>query len=320
MARQYTESKETIVLDGAYHGNLLSLIEISPYKHDAPGGSGAPDFVYTLPMPDPFRGKYRGENCGEQYAKEVQTAISEIQKKGNKVSTFISEALMGCGGQLILPKGFLKKAFDLVSAAGGVCIVDEIQTGFGRVGSHFWGFETHGVAPDIVTMGKSMGNGHPLSAVVTTQKIADAFNNGMEYFNSFGGNPVSCAVGRAVLNVIKEEKLQENARVVGSYLLEQLNTLKSKNDLIGDVRGKGLFIGIELVKDRDTLKPAAVEANQIINRMKEKGILLSTDGPDHNVIKIKPPMVFKKQNVEKLTSVLDETLEEIKKGNIQKLL
>ena len=320
MARQYTESKETIVLDGAYHGNLLSLIEISPYKHDAPGGSGAPDFVYTLPMPDPFRGKYRGEDCGEQYAQEVQTVISEIQKKGNKVSTFIVEALMGCGGQLILPKGFLNKAFDLVSAAGGVCIVDEIQTGFGRVGSHFWGFETHGVAPDIVTMGKSMGNGHPLSAVVTTQKIADAFNNGMEYFNSFGGNPVSCAVGRAVLNVIKEEKLQENARVIGAYLLEQLNTLKSKNDLIGDVRGKGLFIGIELVKDRDTLKPAAVEANQIINRMKEKGILLSTDGPDHNVIKIKPPMVFKKQNVEKLTSVLDETLEEIKKGNIQKPL
>ena len=305
MARQYTRSKETIVLDGAYHGNLSSLIEISPYKHDAPGGNGAPDFVYTLPMPDPFRGKYRGEDCGEQYAQEVQTVISEIQKKGNKVSTFIAEALMGCGGQLILPKGFLNKAFDLVSAAGGVCIVDEIQTGFGR---------------DIVTMGKSMGNGHPLSAVVTTQKIADAFNNGMEYFNSFGGNPVSCAVGRAVLNVIKEEKLQENARVVGSYLLEQLNTLKSKNDLIGDVRGKGLFIGIELVKDRDTLKPAAVEANQIINRMKEKGILLNTDGPDHNVIKIKPPMVFKKQNVEKLTSVLDETLEEIKKGNIQKPL
>ena len=139
----------------------------------------------------------------------MQTAISEIQKKGNKVSTFINEALIGCGGQLILPKGFLKKAFDLVSATGRVCIVDEIQIGFGRVGSHFWGFETHGVTPDIVTMGKSMGNGHPLLAVVTTQEIADAFNNGMEYFNSFGGNPVSCAVGRAVLNVIKEENFKK---------------------------------------------------------------------------------------------------------------
>ena len=191
LVRQFTGNKATIVLDGAYHGNLFSLIEISPYKHNGPGGNGAPDFVYTLPISDSFCGKYLGEDCGEKYAQEVQAAINEIQKKGNKVSTFIAEALMGCGGQLILPKGFLKKAFDLVRAAGGVCIADEIQIGFGRVGSHFWGFETHGFVPDIVTMGKSMGNGHPLSAVVTTREITDSFNNGMEYFNSFGGNPVS---------------------------------------------------------------------------------------------------------------------------------
>jgi 4-aminobutyrate aminotransferase-like enzyme len=308
LVRQFTGNKATIVLDGAYHGNLFSLIEISPYKHNGPGGNGAPDFVYTLPIPDSFRGKYRGEDCGEKYAQEVQSAINEIQKKGKKVSTFIAEALMGCGGQLILPKGFLKRAFDLVRAAGGVCIADEIQIGFGRVGSHFWGFETDGVVPDIVTMGKSMGNGHPLSAVVTTREIADSFNNGMEYFNSFGGNPVSCAVGQAVLDVIKEEGLQENALEVGSYLLNQLKNLQNQHDLIGEVRGRGLFIGIELVKDE--LVPVASEAQTIVNQMKDKELLLSTDGPDHNVIKIKPPLVFNKKNADELVKKTDETMSE----------
>ena len=308
LVRQFTGNKATIVLDGAYHGNLFSLIEISPYKHNGPGGNGAPDFVYTLPIPDSFRGKYRGEDCGEKYAQEVQSAINEIQKKGKKVSTFIAEALMGCGGQLILPKGFLKRAFDLVRAAGGVCIADEIQIGFGRVGSHFWGFETDGVVPDIVTMGKSMGNGHPLSAVVTTREIADSFNNGMEYFNSFGGNSVSCAVGQAVLDVIKEEDLQENALEVGSYLLNQLKNLQNQHDLIGEVRGRGLFIGIELVKDE--LVPAASEAQTIVNQMKDKELLLSTDGPDHNVIKIKPPLLFNKKNADELVKKIDETMSE----------
>ena len=308
LVRQFTGNKATIVLDGAYHGNLFSLIGISPYKHNGPGGNGAPDFVYTLPISDSFCGKYLGKDCGEKYAQEVQAAINEIQKKGNKVSTFIAEALMGCGGQLILPKGFLKKAFDLVRAAGGVCIADEIQIGFGRVGSHFWGFETYGFVPDIVTMGKSMGNGHPLSAVVTTREITDSFNNEMEHFNSFGGNPVSCAVGQAVLDVIKEEGLQENALEVESYLLNQLKNLQNQHDLIGEVRGRGLFIGTDLVKDE--LVPAAAEAQIIVNQMKDKGLLLSTDGPDHNVIKIKPPLVFNKENADELVKKTDETMPE----------
>ena len=210
MARECSKSKETILLDGAYHGNLSSLIEISPYKHNGPGGNGAPDHVHVIPMPDSFRGKYRGEDCGDRYIDEVITAVNNIQDNDKKVSAFISEALMGCGGQLILPEGFLQKAFELVKKDGGLCIADEIQIGFGRMGSHFWGFESESVVPDIVTMGKSMGNGHPLSAVVTTKEIADKFNNGMEYFNSFGGNPVSCAVGQAVLDVIKDESLQEH--------------------------------------------------------------------------------------------------------------
>jgi 4-aminobutyrate aminotransferase-like enzyme len=159
-------------------------------------------------------------------------------------------------------------------------------------------------------MGKSMGNGHPLSAVVTTKEIADSFNNGMEYFNSFGGNPVSCAVGQAVLDVIKDEKLQEHADNVGRYLLDQLKSLQHGHEIIGDVRGRGLFIGVELVQDAD-LTPAADEAHTIVNKMKEKGVLLSTDGPDHNVIKIKPPMVFNQENTNELVNKLNETLAEL---------
>lgn len=309
VARHYTQSKETIVLDGAYHGNLSSLIEISPYKHDGPGGAGAPNYVNTISMPDTYRGKYRGNNAADGYVDEVEKVIKQIQKNGNNMPVFIAESLMGCGGQLVMPEDFLKRAYELVRGAGGICIADEVQIGFGRMGSHFWGFETCDVIPDIVTMGKSMGNGHPLSAVVTTHEIAEAFNNGMEYFNSFGGNPVSCAVGHAVLNVIEEEGLQENADDVGNYLIDQLN--KIDNSLIGQVRGQGLFIGIELIKDKDALTPAAKEADEIVNAMKDAGILMSTDGPDHNVLKIKPPIIFTRENADELVLNLTSIFNEI---------
>ncbi len=309
MARHYTQSKQTIVLDAAYHGNLSSLIEISPYKHDGPGGAGAPDFVHTIPMPDSYRGKYRGANSADGYVSEVEKAINIIHQKGEKVSVLIAESLMGCGGQLVLPDRFLKRAFELVRNAGGLCIADEVQIGFGRMGSHFWGFETNDVIPDIVTMGKSMGNGHPLSAVVTTHEIAEAFNNGMEYFNSFGGNPVSCAVGHAVLNVVKEEGLQQNALEVGDYLLDQLKSIE--HELIGQVRGRGLFIGVELVKSHDPLTPEAEVADEIVNRMKDAGILISTDGPDHNVLKIKPPIIFTRENADELVFNLTSIFHEL---------
>ena len=308
LARHFTDSKETIVLDGAYHGYLISLIEISPYKYNGPGGKGAPAYVHAVPMPDPFRGKYRGAASGEKYAQEVSKILNTIQKNGGQVSIFIAESIMGCGGQLIPPDNFLKSAYKLVRGSGGLCIADEVQIGFGRMGDNYWGFETQDVVPDIVTMGKSMGNGHPLSAVVTTREIADEFDNGMEYFNSFGGNPVSCAVGHAVLNVIDEEGLQKNALETGSALKVLLNQLKQKHAIIGDVRGHGLFLGIELVRDPETLEPAGSEADRIVNEMKEKGILLSTDGPDHNVIKIKPPMVFTKENALFLVETLDNIL------------
>ncbi len=308
IARTITQSKETIVLDAAYHGNLSSLIEISPYKHNGPGGQGPPGYVHTIPMPDPFRGKYRGDDSGKDYTDEVERAIEQIKNSDKQVSVFIAESLMGCGGQVVPPKGFIKDSFSLVKDAGGFCIADEVQIGFGRMGDTFWGFQTQGVVPDIVTMGKSMGNGHPLSAVVTTKAIADQFNTGMEYFNSFGGNPVSCAAGHAVLKVIDEERLQQHAKDVGGYLNSMLQDLNSKYPIIGDVRGYGLFLGVELVRNSTSLEPADTEASQIVNAMKEKGILISTDGPDHNVLKIKPPLCFTRENALCLVETLDEIL------------
>jgi len=243
---------------------------------------------------------YRGDNCSIDYINEVKRIINTIKNKGNQLSAFFVESLMGCGGQIILPDGFIKKSFELVRESGGLCIADEVQTGFGRVGAHYWGFETCDVIPDIVTMGKSMGNGHPLSALVTTKEIAEKFNNGMEYFNSFGGNPVSCAIGKAVLDVIDKEELQKNAKLVGDYLIKKLKGLQSNYEFIGQVRGQGLFIGIEMINDVETLKPDKDSAKIIANEMKKSGILISVDGPDHNVLKIKPPIIFNYENADEL--------------------
>ncbi|MEZ4659825.1 MAG: aminotransferase class III-fold pyridoxal phosphate-dependent enzyme [Caldilineaceae bacterium] len=312
LARTYTNQQDIITVDAAYHGNTQALIEISPYKFAGAGGKGAPPYVHTALMPDPYRGQFKGYglDAGHGYAQHVGQLVKEMQAHGSGPAAYICESLLGCGGQIVLPAGYLAEAYRLVRAAGGVCIADEVQVGFGRVGSHMWGFELQGVVPDIVTMGKPIGNGHPLAAVVTTPEIADAFANGMEYFNTFGGNPVSCAIGLAVLDVIEREGLQQNALEVGSYLLAQLEPLKEKYALVGDVRGRGLFIGIELVLDRVTLEPAPRHASYVVERAKELGLLLSTDGPLHNVIKFKPPIVFDKSNADFMVRVLDEVLQD----------
>jgi 4-aminobutyrate aminotransferase-like enzyme len=263
-------------------------------------------------MPDVYRGAYKqGEaRAGEKYARHVAEKVESIQAERRGVGAFLCDSLMGCGFQIVMPAGYLQAAYQHVRAAGGVCIADEVQTGFGRVGTHFWGFQTQGVVPDIVTMGKPIGNGHPLAAVVTTPEIAASFNNGMEYFNTFGGNPVSCAIGMAVLDVMEQEGLQAQALRVGTHLLEGLRGLMAKHPIVGDVRGLGLFLGIELVQDPSTLAPAAKEASYVANRMRECGILLSTDGPFHNVLKIKPPLVFNEANADFLVETLDRILAE----------
>jgi 4-aminobutyrate aminotransferase-like enzyme len=249
--------------------------------------------------------------ASEYYSRFIQEAIAELKSKDRNVAGFIAESILSCGGQIVLPDNYLKEAYEIIRAEGGLCIADEVQVGFGRVGSYYWGFELQKVVPDIITCGKPIGNGHPLGAVITTKKVADTFANGMEYFNTYGGNPVSCAVGYEVLTVIDDEKLQENAHLVGNHLLKRLEDLKSKHDLIGDVRGVGLFCGIELVRSRETLEPADNEATYIVNRLKEQGILLSTDGPLHNVIKMKPPMCFTINNVEEMIMRLDQVIYEI---------
>jgi 4-aminobutyrate aminotransferase-like enzyme len=303
LARAHTRRTDVIVVDAAYHGNTSAMIDLSPYKFDGPGGRGCPSWVHKVAMPDVFRGTHRGADAGKQYAQLIAGAAQK-----NDPAAFFCESALSCGGQIILPSGYLREAFAAVRAAGGVCVADEVQTGFGRAGTHFWMFESQGVVPDIVTLGKPIGNGHPLGAVVTTRAIADSFADGMEYFNTFGGNPVSCAIGLAVLDIIRDEELQQNAAEVGEYLKNELSQLQVDQPLIGDVRGLGLFLGIEFVRDRDSLEPADTEAAQIVELMKERGILLSTDGPFHNVIKIKPPIVFSKRDADAVVAGLDSVL------------
>jgi len=310
LARAATAHVDTIVLDAAYHGNTTSLIDISPYKHAGPGGDGAPDWVHVAPLPDTYRGAIKRDDAqaGPKYAAQVATLIESMRKRGRAPAAFIAETCPSVGGQLVLPAGYLAKVYETVRAAGGVCIADEVQTGLGRMGTTFWAFEAQGVAPDIVVMGKPLGNGHPIGAVATTRAIADAFDNGMEFFSTYGGNTVSCAVGIAVLDVLRDEGLQEHAREVGERLLSRLQPLTGRFELVGDVRGSGLFLGVELVKDRTTLEPAGQEAAFVANRLRERGILLGTDGPFHNVVKIRPPMPFSLDDADILADELENAL------------
>ena len=288
LARAHTNARDMIVLDHAYHGNTTTLIDISPYKHDGPGGSGAPAWVHKVPLP--------------RLADDAQHAV-EVIKTIDKLCGFIAESMPSVAGQIVLPQGYLNQVYDAVRAAGGVCIADEVQTGYGRIGTHFWAFESYGVVPDIVVLGKPIGNGHPIGAVITTPEIAASFDNGMEFFSTFGGNTVSCAIGLAVLEVVQEENLQAHALTVGQQLLTGLRAIT--NDLIGDVRGSGLFLGVELIKDDS---PATKEAHRVVNAMRDRGILIGTDGPFHNVLKIRPPMPFSTLDADHLLTILEKSM------------
>ncbi|XP_036097456.1 5-phosphohydroxy-L-lysine phospho-lyase isoform X2 [Molossus molossus] len=296
---------------GAYHGHLSSLIDISPYKfRDL---DGQKEWVHVAPLPDTYRGLYREDhpNPAEAYANEVKRVVSSAQEQGRQIAAFFAESLPSVGGQIIPPAGYFPEVAEHIHRAGGVFVADEIQVGFGRVGKHFWAFQLQGedFVPDIVTMGKSIGNGHPVACVATTQAVARAFEaTGVEYFNTFGGNPVSCAVGLAVLDVLEKEQLQAHAACVGSFLMELLRKQKAKHPIIGDIRGVGLFIGVDLIKDETTRMPATEEAEYLISRLKENYILLSTDGPGRNVLKFKPPMCFTLDNVQHVVAKLDAIL------------
>ena len=321
MSRTHTKKTGAIVVDGAYHGNSSSVVNLSPYKFDGPGGKGVRPWVRVVPMPDMYRGVYRSDEPEEavrRYAADVGTALASLNgddgmygsAKPLGAAAFFCESILSCGGQVPLPPGYVSSAVRQVRDAGGLYVADEVQVGFGRVGDAFWAFEEHGVVPDIVTLGKPIGNGHPLAAVITTPEIAGSFANGMEYFNTFGGNPVSCAIGLEVLRVIDDEGLQENAARVGAALESGLRDLMSRHLAIGDVRGRGLFLGIEFVADRESRDPDAATAARAVERMRDRGVLLSTDGPDHNVIKIKPPVVFSRADADLIVEGLDDVLSE----------
>ena len=311
MARTYTGEKDMLAIEVGYHGNTSAVVDVSSYKFDGKGGEGAPEHTHLIPMPNTYRGLYKDlAKAGKQYADHIPALIQNLKSEGRNIAGFICESILSCGGQIVLPPDFLKYAFKHVRQAGGLCIMDEVQVGLGRVGEQYWAYELQEVIPDIVTIGKPLGNGHPLAAVVCRREVAEAFANGMEYFNTFGGNPVSCAIGNEVLKVVKEEGLQENARQVGHFLKAGLMQLQKQHPIISDVRGHGFFLGFEMVKNRETFEAAEAQCSYLANRLRERGVLASTDGPLHNVIKIKPPMCFTKKNAEYLLEELDLVMKE----------
>jgi alanine-glyoxylate transaminase/(R)-3-amino-2-methylpropionate-pyruvate transaminase len=303
MARAYTGNYDMIALRNAYHGGNASgmgLTAHSTWKFNTPHSFG----VHHAMTPDPYRGLWGRDDAeaGKKYAADVKNLIDYATP--GQVAGFIAESIQGVGGCVVFPDGYLKHAYEHVRAAGGVCIADEVQAGFGRTGTHYWGFETQGVIPDIVTMAKGIGNGAPLGAVVTTQKIAQALAQRI-HFNTFGGNPVVCAQGMEVLEIIEREELQENSLKIGNQLLDGLRRFQQKHELIGDVRGKGLMLGIELVKDRKTKEPAKAECAQVLELSKDMGLLLGKGGLQGQTIRFSPPMCLTSADADFLLDVLD---------------
>jgi alanine-glyoxylate transaminase / (R)-3-amino-2-methylpropionate-pyruvate transaminase len=305
LARAYTQNYDVIALRNAYHGGNASGMGVtaqSTWKYNVPHSFG----VHHALAPYPYRGTfgYDDPDAGKKYAADVKELI-DFATPG-KVAAFIAESIQGVGGFVEFPAGYLKQTYEYIRAAGGVCIADEVQTGFGRTGTHFWGFETQGVIPDIVTLAKGIGNGAPLAAVVTTPKIAQALV-GKVHFNTFGGNPVVSAIGKAVLEVIERENLQANALNLGNYILAGLNQLKEKHKIIGDIRGKGLMLGIEMVKDRATKVPASAECQQVLENARELGFLIGKGGLWGQTIRFAPPMCLTRADADFLLEVLDES-------------
>ncbi|HYW51579.1 MAG TPA: aminotransferase class III-fold pyridoxal phosphate-dependent enzyme [Gemmatimonadaceae bacterium] len=311
LARAHTGARDLLVMDAAYHGHTTTLIDISPYKHAGPGGLGAPGWVHVTPIPDTYRNRDVQGDPGPWFAARVGDAIERVHRAGRRVSGYIAETCPSVAGQIMLPPGFLGDVYARVRAAGGVCIADEVQTGFGRIGTHFWAFEAHGVTPDIVVLGKPIANGFPMGAVITSRAIADAFDNGMEYFSTFGGSTAACVAAAATLQVTLDERLQQHALTVGAQLLDGLRTLQRSHEIIGDVRGSGLFIGVELVRDRTTREPAPGEASFVVQRMRHRGVLAGTDGPHHNVIKIRGPMTLGADDADRIVATMAMALREV---------
>ena len=304
MARHHTSRNRILALEQGYHGNTTAGIEASHYKYSKLPLSGR--FLSTIetPVPKVFgSGLSDDGSCGSYYA---TLARNSMEPYLNNIAAFIAEPVMGCAGQVPLARNYLKEVYQSIRDQGGVCISDEVQVGFGRLGDHFWGFQYHQVIPDIVVLGKPMGNGHPIGAVVVSEEIAASFEEGPEFFSSFGGNPVSCAIGNAVLDVIEAEELQMKAKAVGSHLKEGLSDLQNHYPALADIRGYGMFLGIELVDKKGY--PLTDLASTLKNDLRTRYILVGTDGPAENVIKIKPPLSFNLENANTLLYEFDQIL------------
>lgn len=310
LSRTHTGGKDMVTPDHGYHGNTTGAYDLSAYKFNKPNGGGRPEWVQLVPVADTYRGDHRGADAADRYAAHVDEAIARIRARGGRLAGFIAETFPSVGGQIIPPVGYLQGVYDRIRAAGGMCIADEVQTGLGRLGDYFWGFEQQQVAPDIVVLGKPLGNGHPMGAVVTTAEIARSFDNGIEFFSTFGGSTLSCRVGTEVLRIVQDEGLRENARSVGNHLLAGLRELQARHAYIGDVRGIGLFVGVDLVTDRASRAPATALASYVVNRLREERILIGTEGPADNVLKIRPPLTVGRDDVDVLCRTLDAILGE----------
>jgi 4-aminobutyrate aminotransferase-like enzyme len=307
IARTVTGNHGAIVTEHAYHGNSTVVTELSTEEYPA---SEQPDYLAAAEPPNEYRGSYlAGEpDLGRKYASFVGDAVESLDERGFRPAMFICDNIFSSNGILTPPPEYLQEVYRRVRAAGGLIVADEVQSGLCRLGDHWWGFEDSGVVPDIVTMGKPMGDGHPLAAVVTTPAIAEAFSHKFNYFNTFGGNPVSASAGLAVMDVIEQENILQNVHDVGSYLAAGLLALKNLHESVGDVRGKGLFFGLEIVRDPQTRSPGSDTAVRIREYLRENGVLLGVTGPLGNVIKIRPPMVFSKADADLLLESLDEAL------------
>ena len=307
IAREVSGHTGAIVSEHAYHGNTSAVAQLSP--EDTPA-ERREDWVELVAAPDVYAGKFRGDTADSaaRYAADVDRAVAALNDRGHGCAAIYFDTIFSSNGIFLAPGDYLARAWASVRAAGGLCVADEVQAGFGRTGENFWGFAAAGVVPDIVTIGKPMGNGHPIAAVITTPDIAARFSKARSYFNTFGGNPVSCAAGMAVLNVTQRERLQDNARSCGRFLRSGLDELAGRFECIGDVRGAGLFIGVELVADRESRAPDAGLAGWLVNELRRNGVLISRTGPRDNVLKIRPPLVFGEAHAERLLDALEQAL------------
>lgn len=313
LARAFTGGYDIITPDHGYHGNTTGAIDISAYKFNKPGMGGRKPWVQLVDVADDYRGRFRRDDPERavRYARQVDDALAAIERRGGKVAGFIAETFPSVGGQIIPPRGYLQGVYERIRAADGVCIADEVQTGLGRLGEYYFGFEQQAVRPDIVVLGKPLGNGHPMGAVITTRAIAERFAEGPEYFSTFGGSNLSCRIASEVLDIVEEEGLEANARVMGDRLLAGLRGLQERSDVIGDVRGIGLFVGVDLVADRESRAPATAVADYVTNRMRDLRILIGREGPDDNVLKIRPPLTIEADDIDMILDRLDLCLREV---------